>query len=288
MDWDQLKYFLYIAKSGSLSRAAKALHVNHSTVSRRLANLEKSLGARLFEKSHDGVKLTSSGEQLLEHALQMESQANAAQQAIAGHGETLCGTIRVTTEDTFGYYFLPDLLAKFSRQYPHIVVNLNISSEFANLSHREADVAITARRKPPEHLVGRNLGEIRMSLVASKKYVKKFGTPSDLRNLKNHRFLVPNDQLGHLKVTRWLNKHVHEDQIVLMADKFSTLFTMVQTGLGIAPLPHYLAASDKKLVCLFDLPSQYGSEAWVLTHPNLKNTLTIKTFIKYIGDHLKL
>lgn len=288
MDWDQLKYFLYIAKSGSLSRAAKALKVNHSTVSRRLTTLEKSLQTRLFEKNHEGVKLTSAGEQLLEHALKMELQANAALQSVAGQGETLCGTIRVTTEDTFGYHFLPKLLAEFNKQYPHIIVNLNISSQFANLSHREADVAITARRKPPEHLVGRNLGEIRMSLVASKKYLKNFGIPENIKDLKGHRILCPNEHLGHLKATRWINKQVQADQIVFLADNFSTLFNLLHTGIGISILPHYLAASNKNLVSLFDLPERYGSQAWALTHPKLRDSLTIKTFIKFVGDHLKL
>ena len=288
MDWDQIKYFLYIAKSGSLSRAAKALNVNHSTVSRRLATLEKSLQTRLFEKNREGVTLTKTGERLFEHALKMELQMNAAQQSVAGQGDTLCGSIRVTTEDTFGYHFLPKLLAQFYKLYPHIIVNLNISSQFANLSHREADVAITARRKPPEHLVGRNLGEIKMCVVASKKYLKKFGTPQHTKDLKNHRFLSPNEQLGHLKLTRWIHKHIHEDQIVLMADNFSSLFDMIRTGMGLSVVPHYLVESDKNIVRLFDLPDQYSSQAWALTHPDLRTTLTIKTFIKFVGDHLKL
>lgn len=288
MDWDQLKYFLYIAKSGSLSRAAKALKVNHSTVSRRLSTLEKDLRVRLFDKSVSGIRLTSAGEDLLQYALRMEQQVNAARQNLEGQGEILCGTIRVTTEDTFGYMMLPELLNKFRKQHPHIMIDLNISNEFANLSHREADVSITARRKPPEHLVGRNLGSIRMTLCATKRYLQRYGIPSSPKEFEGHRFLCPNDDLGHLKLTRWIHTHSHEDQIAFMSDKLLAIYMMMKRGSGLAALPHYLVERDKDVVGLFDLPDNCGSEAWVLTHPDLRDTVTIHTFIKFIGDHLKL
>ena len=288
MDWDQLKYFLYIAKSGSLSRAAKALKVNHSTVSRRLSSLEKDLRVRLFDKTVSGIRLTSAGENLLQHALEMEKQVNAARQIIEGQEEVLCGKIRVSTEDTFGYHILPELLEKFRRSYPHIVIDLNIDSGFANLTHREADVAVTARRKPPEHLIGRNLGTIRMTLCATRRYLQRYGTPSSPKDLDGHRLLSPNDALGHLKVTRWIHKNVREDQIIFTSDKMLALYTMVKRGAGLAALPHYLVERDKDVVGLFDLPETCGSEAWVLTHPDLRDTVIIKTFLKYIGDHLRI
>ncbi len=288
MDWDQVKYFLYIAKTGSLSRAAKALKVNHSTVSRRIKALEKMLKTRLFDKMPTGIKLTASGDTLLKHALVIEGHINSARQALKGQGELLCGTIRISTEDTFGFHILPDLLDKFRKKYPHVVLDLNITSSFANLTHREADIVITARKKPPEHLVGRHLGPIKMILTASHRYLQRFGTPETMKDLSQHRILCPNETLGHLKIVRWIHKNIPEENIVFMSDKLLSLFHMAKRHVGIAVLPHNLIKHEKDLVPLIPLPENCGSDAWVLTHPDLKETLTIKTFIKYIGDNLKI
>jgi len=207
MDWDHLKYFHTIAKTGSLSMAAKVLKVNHSTVSRRLRTLEKSLNTRLFDKIHTGTKLTPSGENLFKHTLIMENQVNEARQALEGRGEHVCGTIRISTEDIFGYKLLPDIIEKFQEKYPDVTIDLNITSAYANLSHREADILITVRKKLPEHLVGRQLGTVKIFLAASRLYLQRYGTPKDIKDLINHHIISPNETMGHLGTYRWLHKN---------------------------------------------------------------------------------
>jgi DNA-binding transcriptional LysR family regulator len=142
IDWDDVRYFLAVARGGSLRAAAQRLGVNHSTVLRRIAQLEERLGAHMFEKLPSGYRLTDAGEEILELAVQMQASSNQLETRVFGRGESVRGLLRVTLAPTLATHLLMPDLADFARLHPDVEMEILSSGEPANLTNREADVAI--------------------------------------------------------------------------------------------------------------------------------------------------
>ena len=151
LDWTDLRYFAAVSRTGGLARAARELGVNHSTVFRRINALETDLGVRLFERAGGRYVLTTAGEEMMATAASVEEQITALDRRISGRDYRLSGTIRVTTTDTIGLWFVQPYLFQFHQHYPGIQVELIISSEFFSLSKREADIAIRPTQNPPRN-----------------------------------------------------------------------------------------------------------------------------------------
>ena len=165
-NWDDLRYALVIAEAGSLNGAAKALGVQHTTVLRRLDALEQRLGARLFERLRQGYTPTEAGELMAAQARQMRPAIAEMQRRIVGRDLELHGSLRLTTAFIATLYLLPEALAAFRRSHPGIEVEVHENSNLVDMSRRDADVALRMNRVVPEHLVGRQLGEVRMRVYA--------------------------------------------------------------------------------------------------------------------------
>jgi molybdate transport repressor ModE-like protein len=159
VDWDDLRTFLAVARTGSLTEAARGLGVSYSTVSRRLAALEGGLGARLFDRNDAGYALTSAGNEMLESARRMEAEFDALSRRVRGRDARLSGRVRVATTDALASSFMPELAA-FSRRFPDIEIDLLSTPEPAELAMREAEVALLVTDRPPPDLVGRRLARL--------------------------------------------------------------------------------------------------------------------------------
>jgi len=172
MDWDDIRYFLSVSRTGSIRGAAIKLGVNHSTVSRRISQLESNMGVRLFDKLPTGYIITPTGEEIIEFACQIEEQAHAMERKIYGRDTELSGNLRVTLTAALSTNLLMPDLEQFTRQYPGINIELVVSDEEFSLSKREADVAIRVTNgKPPEHLIGRQLLTYAKCTYASREYI---------------------------------------------------------------------------------------------------------------------
>jgi molybdenum-dependent DNA-binding transcriptional regulator ModE len=142
IDWDDVRYFLAVAREGSVRAAAEGLGVYHSTVLRRIAQLEERLGAQMFEKLPSGYRLTASGEEVLELANQMEASSHQLETRVFGRDQSVRGLLRVTLAPTLATHLLMPDFADFARLHPDIEMEILSSGELANLTNREADVAI--------------------------------------------------------------------------------------------------------------------------------------------------
>src|SRR5918997_5171671 len=157
MDWEDLRYALAVADASSLAAAARGLGVNHTTVLRRVNGFEERLGLRLFDRLPTGYALTAGGEELLAAARRMAETVTELERKLSGQDLRLEGTLRVTTTDTLMAPLLPPVLARFRALHPGIVVEVATANAFANLTRRDADVAIRPALEPPETLVGRRI-----------------------------------------------------------------------------------------------------------------------------------
>jgi DNA-binding transcriptional LysR family regulator len=289
LNWDDLNYFLAVARAGSLTRASKTLGVNHSTVLRRLAALERRLDARLFDRFQTGYIMTEAGEELRKRLGGVAEQIEAAQRQLTGLNESLRGTIRVTSTDTLVQGLLTPCFADFRHRHPGIQLQVVVNNLFLNLTRREADVAVRPTTRPTENLVGRPAGAIQAAVYASEAYLREAAArgiePTDWAA---HDWVAPDEALSHLAQARWVTEHVPPDRIVLRADSLVAMFEAVCHGVGMAMLLCLLADRDKTLVQVADPDPALDTPVWVLTHPDLKRVRRIKVFTDHLYDALKI
>src|SRR3712207_6412140 len=182
-DWDDLRFFLAVARAGRLTVAARQLEADHTTVSRRISALEASLKAKLFERSPQGYTLTEQGERLLSHAERMETQALAVSSELGGADLALSGTVRIGAPDGIGTYFLAPELGALAERHPGLTLQLVALPRTFSLSKREADIAVTLEQPTEGRLVSRKLTDYRLRLYASKDYLRRHGPIADLADL---------------------------------------------------------------------------------------------------------
>lgn len=277
MDWDNLRFFLTVARKGSIRAASEALSVNHSTVSRRITAFEKKLGVRLFERLPNGYVLTPTGEEMLISAQHIEDEVVKLDRQVIGRDAQLNGVLRVTMPTALATHLLMPDISAFTKQYPNIHLELAFSSEEFNLRKREADIAIRLTPNPPGYLVGRRILTPARGVYASYDY------------LPNDADLNP----GQLSWIGWEEVSSHtlwnkdsrfsDSPVVHKADDLLAQLEAVKAGMGIAMLPCFLADTLPSLQRL-ELISTRGScgDLWILTHEDLRATARVRAFIDFM------
>lgn len=189
MNWDDARIFLAVARAGQILGAARRLELNHATVSRRVAALEDSLGAKLFRRLTTGSELTPAGERFLEVAERMEADMIAARSELAGGDEDISGTVRIGAPDGFGVAFLASRLGALTAQHRDLKIQLVPVPRSFSLSRREADIAITTERPTEGRLVAQKLVDYSLGLYASRTYAEANGLPATQIELRAHRLV---------------------------------------------------------------------------------------------------
>ena len=279
MNWNSLKIFLAIANNGSLSAAAKALEINHSTAFRRMNAFEKEIGGRLFERLSHGYELTPMGEELLVFAQKISNSFDDMERHIVGKDIQPKGVVKITAPNNITYRYLPRYLAEFHRLYPEIQIALLASNLEFNMSNRQADIAIRATPSPPEHLVGRRLNTIEWSVYGSEAYEHESGLPKNLEELQNHRLIGATGGMLNLPGFTWLEKN-HLQQIHVRCDDLVTMSYFAESGQGLAFLPNDQQRPEIKK--LFTFKPGETSNLWVLTHPDLRHVERIKLVMQHL------
>ncbi|MBT8443232.1 MAG: LysR family transcriptional regulator [Gammaproteobacteria bacterium] len=270
MNWNDLSVFLAIAEQGSLAGAARDLKINHSTVFRRLNSLESDLDTRLFDRLPDGYVLTPVGERMRELALEVEAAIQSIEREVAGRDLEPCGTVRLTTAPNIARTIVPGVLKKLRRTHPQIIVETSVGDSDYDLNRREADIALRATTRPPEHLVGRKLAELGWSVCGATSSRRR--QPKNIPELQGQPVVGADASMMRLAAFQWLESNFRE-QIVARANDLSTMAALARADVGFAVLP-----SDQKgdgLRRLFTVPG-IGGELWLLTHPDLRNVRRIR------------
>jgi len=227
--------FLAVIRGGSFLAAARALNVAVSTVSRRIAALERRMDTVLLERRTDGAVATDAGRALGALAERVALDLAATLRDVAPVSKSLKGTIRISAGDGFTVA-IADCIAKFSEQHPDVEFELVVESRVANLHKREADIAVRTVHRQEPSLVYARLGELNYALWASAEYLRKCGTPESLGELRAHRFIGFSAPLDKHAAVRWL-RSLGARQITVRANTFRAQFLAAQKGTGIAALP---------------------------------------------------
>lgn len=283
MDWADLRYFLAVAKAGSLSGAAKALGVNHSTVFRRIQAFEERLGVRLFDRLPTGYALTVAGDDMLESAARVDAEIDALDRRLAGRDLRLGGPLVVTTTATLTYWALAPHFAAFKRTHPDVALELVLADEFFNLSKRQADVAIRPTNAPPENLVGRRIATVAFAVYASADYLER---RRDSGGPAGHDWVAFDDSLAHLAAAQWLRKTYPGAAVALRVNTLVGLLSAAVAGMGLTTLPCFMGDAEPALRRFGKPDDVPGSGLWLLTHEDLRRTARVRAFMDFMADKI--
>jgi DNA-binding transcriptional LysR family regulator len=287
MDWNDLRYFLAVAREGSTLAAGRALRVSQTTVARRIAALEQALGFPLFDKRQAGYALTDTGEALLGRADQVERAANGFAEAALAHSRELGGTVRITTEEIFAIGLLAPLLRELHGSHPDIVIDLDTTQELRDLSAGEADIALRSTSgEQPAGLVGRRLCAGDWTLYCSRDYARQEGLPTTVEALKGHPIVGG----GGSNLWRYYKPYLEslglEEQVAIHHATSTGLLAAVRSGFGIAVLPCIVADADPDLVRCIPPRQDHKREFWLLTHERVRHAPRVRVVIDFLYERL--
>ena len=278
MDWDDLRFFLAVARKGSIRAASAALAVNHSTVSRRINAFETKLGVRLFERLPTGYVLTAAGEEMVESTQRIEDEVVKLDRQVIGRDTQLKGILRVTMPAALATHLLAPDLAAFSSMYPGIQLELAISDEEFNLKKREADVAIRFTANPPDYLVGRSIVKPTKGIYASYRYLDQY-TP-DTHPEKMH-WLGWEDSVPY---PQWVKESDFPSTPVFhQTDNILVQLEIAKAGMGLTMLPCFMADPVPTLKRL-SLVTSFCGDIWILTHKDLRTTARVRAFTDFMVE----
>jgi DNA-binding transcriptional LysR family regulator len=283
LSWDDFRYVKAIADTRSLGGAATELSVNHSTVFRRLAQIENQLGSRLFERSRAGYALTPCGEEMVRLAERMGEDIVTFERQVTGHDLRPSGELRITTNDTVLVHLMTQVFADFRRAYPEIVLDVVVSNQALNLSKRDADVAVRATDRPPEALIGRRAAGIAWAVFANAESAPEtFDPQADARNADWIGF---GDNLANLKAAKWLNERA-ASRIVYKINTVLGLAEAAAAGIGLALLPCFIGSATPGLIRLTSPIAELANGIWLLTHPDLRQTARVRAFMDFAASEI--
>jgi len=282
MSWDDLRVVLAVARHGTLTGAAEALRVTHTTVGRRLRALEEHLGARLFDRTPDGLAATESGQELVAAAEQMEAEALAAENRLLGRDGELRGPIRVSVLDFLLWRIAP-ALASFVRRYPDIELTVTTALDPVSLARREADVAIRLTDSPPEPLLGRKVLEVGFAAYASEALVAEVGADAPYAA---YPWIGSDERVEGGWLDDWLAEHAPGARIAVRIDQSSILRRQaVCAGMGAFFMPCFEGDGIGGLRRLG--PVHFTRQVWLLTLPELRRTRRVRAFVDHVADALR-
>lgn len=285
-NWDDLRYYLAVARRGTVSAAARELDVSHATVLRRIDQLETDLGVKLFQRLQTGYRLSEAGEVLYDAAAEIEAGLRTLQARVQGRDDELAGTIRVAQTENVVVDLYP-LYAQFSARYPEIKLEVLLSPSIVNLNKLEADVAIRQTETPDDLLVGRRVGRVRFGAYAAATYLQRFEQAPAIADL--------DWVLWDRKVCNWaledscfhqLYQQVSRPRVVMETASYTEIVAAIRAGMGAGFLSDEIVRQHDDLLPIPGCRITTATSLWVLTHRDLRNVRRIVCFMRFISEQL--
>jgi DNA-binding transcriptional LysR family regulator len=288
LNWNDLRYFLAIARGGSAGAGAKALGVNQSTVQRRLQVLEKRLGCVLAERHATGYQLTTHGQALLASVTEVEAAVEAVRRQVAALDDRDIGPVRVTCLVTIGQRIVKSgLIDAFHAQHPGISVELLMEQRVLDLSKGEADIAIRGGAPGQGALVGRKIAETEWGIFASRAFVERYGRPAAPHDIRRFKVIELIDELENLPAVRWMRTHMSQANVTARCANIPSVHLAVQSGAGLAPLPTVYAAEDTDLVNLLGALPELNYPIFLVAHRDVRKHPRVSAFFEFCARELK-
>ncbi len=286
-DWNDVRAFLAVARSGRLTAAAARLGVDHSTLSRRIGALEHSLKAKLFDRSPSGYAATEPGRRLMPLAEEMERLALGAAEAVGGTAGLVEGVVRIGSPEGFGSYFLAPRIQKLKARHPQLVVQLVAASAVFSLAKREADVAISVSRPPAGRLLVSKLIDYDLGLYAAPAYLSAVAPIASFGDLKGHRFVSYIGDLLHFPELDFLQQVVPGGITSMESSNLVAQTRATLAGAGLCVLPAFLAREEAGLVRVLPEEVNLTRSLWLTVHQDLAELARVKAAVRFIKEEVE-
>ncbi len=286
MDWENLRYFLELARTGTLAAAARRTGVEHTTVARRIQALEKQMGESLFAREAGGHRLTEAGRHLLPAVEAMETAVLGVERARpSGIGPV--GLVRVGATEGFGTQVLAPHLARLTLQYPHLSVDLLALPRMLHLSRREADIVISLERPTRGAVIVSKLADYTLHLYGQREYLARHPPVSRREDLRHHAFVSYVDDLLFTKELQFLDQLVPPERFAFRSTSVTAQYEAVRAGAGLAVLPAFLADRDPLLTRVLEGDARFTRTFWMSMPAEAKyqaRTQAVWGFLKDVGQ----
>ncbi|MDB6454923.1 LysR family transcriptional regulator [Falsirhodobacter sp. 20TX0035] len=287
MNWDDIRYFLSVAETGTLSTAAARLQVSPSTVSRRIEALEAALNVRLFRPHRDGYDLTPAGRALIPAAERAGAQMHVFERSARGGDSVTSGPVRIEAPELLAQDVLLPALASLLQQHPNLRVELRASVRSVRLAGEDADIILRLSRPDQGNYRQRKVGQVAFGLYASPDHATG-GMPSSADDLLRHRIIGWSEDLRHLTMARWLEDLQPHLEPALRLTSLAAQLAAVRMGLGWAVLPVFAAEPAGLVPGLTDVP-RHTADLWMLVHQqtgHLPRVEAVKAVLRHAVDGL--
>lgn len=284
-DWDDVRYFLSVAKTGSFSAAATQLNTKQTTVGRRIQALERRLGAKLFDRHRHGMEVTPAARGVLVQAESMLSNATAIERHLAGLDREMSGVVRIASTEGIAAHWLVPRLGQLRRTHPDIIVQVIASDQVLDLATRQADLAIRFFRPTSNQLVAARVGQFNMSIFAAPSYIEQYGLPQKLEDLREHH-IVDHTVLHALPAMKpWTDVVERSLSVVLRTNSSYAAMEAVAVGYGISVFPDYVAKMSNLVAAPIDL--RIVRDVWLVSHEETNKGARIRTVIDYVREQFR-
>jgi DNA-binding transcriptional LysR family regulator len=287
LDWNLVRAFLAVVDSGSLSGATRLLATSQPTLSRQIAELERSMGVNLFERIARGLRLTSTGEALVPAARQMQVAAQLMSMKVLGQSQELAGTVRLTASEMTATYQLPPILVALRRAHPEIQIELSVSNRIENLLERQADIAIRHTRPNQAGLIAKSLGTMTLNGYAHVDYLDRVGGSIDLANLSRYDWIGYDTSDALVKGFQSLGIPVEREFFCFRCDNMVTDWQMALAGLGIGITADAVGSRYPQMRAV--LPQSHAGKlpVWLTAHRELRQSARIRVVFDALAKGLE-
>lgn len=286
LDWSYLQSFIAVAEQGSLSAAARARHSSQPTLSRHIAQLEQSIGTRLFERSSGGVVLTQAGSDLMAHAKTMADAAAKLAILTQGGSQSFAGTVRITASQIVATYLLPPVITALHAAVPEIEIELVASDDTNNLLRREADIALRMYRPTQEDVIAQHVGDLTLGAYAAKAYLARKGMPQTVEDIPNHDLIGYDRNTLIIDGLRQFGADVRRGFFKFRSDDQVVCWQMVRAGFGIGFNQTAIGNADSLVAPVFGGMPVGHLPIWLTAHSELRSTPRIRKVYDFLKTSL--
>lgn len=280
-----LEIVLTLVRCGTLANAGERLGVDASTVFRSLQRIERGIGQMLFSRSRAGYQASELALVMAGHAEQLETALESARSAAQIRSDDVSGNVRITTTDTILHGLVAPALQTLKASHPLLSFELHTGNALASLTQRDADIAIRATTRPPQHLIGKQIGPIRVALFGNKNGIVQ--STADLKSGKAV-WIAPDDALPDHPSVLWRKRHFPKVQPTYRVNSILTVMELINQGLGIGVVPMFLAKMQPDLLQLTEVLDECQTELWLLTHAESRHLRRVSAVYGYLSQTLRL
>lgn len=281
--WDDVRFFLAVARTRSLSRAGRALGVGHVTVGRRIALLEQRLGVTLLNRTPDGFDVTAAGDAILRQCMAMENAALELERAAAGRDSLVTGSVRVTATEALAYQLIAPAIAALRQTHRDLRIDLILGVRSLDIARREADLAVRLARPAAADLICRKLGEVGFSLYASRRYLAKSRIPERGQGLAGYDIITFTGAPAAISPL-FMGESLEGARVALRCDNPLIQLKAAANDVGIAELACFLGDASPNLVRVWPNEPPARRTAWLILHQDMRRAARIRTVSAAISD----